>query len=83
MNQARAYKASPSKYAKDAGGQPYTSTEFNKGIEAWGFSVPNTPKDTDKNKAEWDKIIAQIQSKWTKQPDIRTKMVKMQNLMVQ
>jgi Skp family chaperone for outer membrane proteins len=84
LNQAREYKASEYRYTKDAGGQPYTSADFNKKVEAMGFSVPNTPKDTEKNKAEWDKLIAQIQTKMDNTgADIQTKMVQLQDLMGQ
>ncbi|MCR5814008.1 MAG: hypothetical protein K6G15_05915 [Desulfovibrio sp.] len=62
LNQAREYRASDQRYTKDAGGQPYTSPDFNKKVEDMGFTVPNTPKDTDQNKAEWDKLIAQLQT---------------------
>ena len=85
LNQARDYKASSERYTKDAGGKPYTPSEFNNYIEKeLGLSVPNTPKDTDKNKAEWDKLIAQIQTKMdTIGSDIQTKMVQLQDMMGQ
>ncbi|MCR5562396.1 MAG: USH1C-binding protein 1, partial [Desulfovibrio sp.] len=69
---------------KDAGGQPYTSKDFNEKVEGLGFSVPNTPKDTDKNKAEWDKLIAQLQTKLdTVGANIQTQMVQLQDFMGQ
>ena len=84
MNQAREYRASPSRYTKDAGGKPYTDKNFNKAVEGMGFSVPNTPKDTDKNKAEWDKLIAQLQTKLdTVGANIQTQMVQLQDFMGQ
>ena len=84
LNQAREYKASPDRYTKDAGGHPYTSPDFNKKVEDMGFSVPNTAGDTDKNKAEWDKLIAQIQTKMDNTgADIQTKMVQLQDFMGQ
>ena len=84
LNQAREYKASEYRYTKDAGGQPYTDPEFNKKVEAMGLSVPNTPKDTDKNKAEWDKLIAQLQTTMdTVGANIQTQMVQLQDFMGQ
>ena len=85
LNQAREYRSSSERYTKDAGGQPYTSKEFNNYIEKeLGLSVPNTPKDTEKNKAEWDTLIAQIQTKMdTVGADIQTKMVQLQDYMGQ
>ena len=84
LNQAREYKASPDRYTKDAGGKPYTDPAFNKKVEAMGLTVPNTPKDTDKNKAEWDKLIAQLQTKMdTVGANIQTQMVQLQDFMGQ
>ena len=84
MNQARDYKASPDRYTKDAGGKPYTDPEFNKKVEAMGLTVPNTPRDTEKNKAEWDKLIAQLQTKMdTQGANIQTQMVQLQDFMGQ
>ena len=84
MNQAREYRGSEYRYTKDAGGQPYTDKNFNKAVEGMGFSVPNTPKDTDKNKAEWDKLIAQLQTKLdTVGANIQTQMVQLQDFMGQ
>ena len=84
LNQAREYKGSSQRYTKDAGGEPYTSADFNKKVEGMGLSVPNTPRDTDKNKAEWDKLIAQIQTKMDNVgADLQTKMVQLQDLMGQ
>ncbi len=80
LNKAREYKSQNA--TKDATGTK-TSEEFNKAIESLGFSVPNSD-DKDKNQANWDKLIAQLQTKLdTVGSDIQTQMVKMQDMMGQ
>ncbi len=84
LNQAREYRNSEANYTKDAGGEPYTSKEFNKAIEGLGLSVPNKAGDKEGNNANWDKLIAQLQTKLdTVGSDIQTQMVKMQDMMGQ
>lgn len=84
LNQAREYRGSSSNYTKQAGGQPYTSSSFNKSVEAMGFSVPDIAGDKEKNDKQWDKLIAQIQTKMdTVGADIQTSMVQLQDMMGQ
>ncbi|MBQ7608445.1 MAG: hypothetical protein IJU76_10840 [Desulfovibrionaceae bacterium] len=84
LNQAREYKASDRNYTKQAGGEPYTSKEFNKAVEGMGFTVPDKAGDKEGNDKNWDKLIAQLQTKLdTVGSDIQTQMVKMQDLMGQ
>ena len=84
LNQARDYKASDRNYTKQAGGEPYTSSEFNKAVEGMGLSVPDKAGDKEANDKNWDKLIAQIQTKMdTVGADIQTKMVQLQDYMGQ
>ena len=55
----------------------------NAACDAAGISMP-TSSDKDKNKAEWDKVIAQLQTKMdTVGANIQTKMVQLQDFMGQ
>ncbi|MBR3663745.1 MAG: hypothetical protein IKN64_03720 [Desulfovibrio sp.] len=84
MNQAREYKGSSSNYTKQAGGEPYTSAEFNKAVEDMGFTVPDKAGDKEANDKNWEKLIAQLQTKMDNTgADIQTKMVQLQDLMGQ
>ena len=85
LNQARDYKGDSKNYTKDAGASTsYTSKEFNKGVEDLGFSVPNTAGDREANQKNWDKLIAQLQTKMDSTgADIQTKMVQLQDMMGQ
>lgn len=84
LNQAREYRGSSSNYTKQAGGQPYTSAEFNKAVEGMGLTVPDKAGDKEGNDKNWDKLIAQIQTKLdTVGSDIQTQMVKLQDMMGQ
>ena len=84
LNQAREYMSSSSNYTKQAGGQPYTSSDFNKKVEGMGLSVPDKAGDKEGNDKNWEKLIAQIQTKMdTVGADIQTKMVQLQDMMGQ
>ena len=84
MNQAREYRASDQKYTKDNGNYPYTSSDFNKAVESYGFSVPQNIDSKEANNAEWDKLIAQLQTKMdTVGANIQTQMVQLQDFMGQ
>ena len=81
LNQAREYASG--NYTKNAKDTSHTSSAFDKKIQDLGFSVPND-SDKDKNKAQWDKLIAQIQTKMdTVGADLQTKMVQLQDMMGQ
>ncbi len=55
----------------------------NAACDAAGISMP-TSSDKDKNKAEWDKVIAQLQTKMdTVGANIQTQMVQLQDFMGQ
>ncbi len=65
-----------------AGVKPYTSAEFYKAAEGMGFSVPDKARDKEENNKNWEKLIAQIQTKLdTVGADIQTKMVQLQDCM--
>ena len=84
MNQAREYRGSSSNYTKQAGGTPYTSSDFNKAVEGMGFSVPDKAGDKEGNDKNWDKLIAQLQTKLdTVGANIQTQMVQLQDFMGQ
>ena len=84
MNQAREYRGSDKNYTKQAGGQPYTSKEFNTAVEGMGFSVPDKAGDKEGNDKNWDKLIAQLQTKLdTVGANIQTQMVQLQDFMGQ
>jgi 1,2-phenylacetyl-CoA epoxidase catalytic subunit len=84
LNQARDYKASDKNYTKQAGGEPYTSKEFNKAVEDLGLTVPDKAGDKKANDLNWDKLIAQLQTKMdTVGANIQTQMVQLQDFMGQ
>ena len=84
MNQAREYRGSDKNYTKQAGGQPYTSKDFNTKVEGLGFSVPDKAGDKEGNDKNWDKLIAQLQTKLdTVGANIQTQMVQLQDFMGQ
>lgn len=84
LNQAREYKGSDRNYTKQAGGEPYTSKDFNKAIEGMGLTVPDKAGDKEANDKNWDKLIAQLQTKMDSTgADIQTQMVKLQDFMGQ
>ena len=84
LNQAREYKGSSSNYTKQAGGQPYTSKDFNEKVEGMGLSVPDKAGDKEGNDKNWDKLIAQLQTKMdTMGANIQTQMVQLQDFMGQ
>ncbi|MBQ9452182.1 MAG: USH1C-binding protein 1 [Desulfovibrio sp.] len=84
LNQARDYKASDKNYTKQAGGEPYTSKEFNKVVEGLGLTVPDKAGDKKANDLNWDKLIAQLQTKMdTVGANIQTQMVQLQDFMGQ
>ncbi len=57
--------------------------EVNAACDKMGISMPSS-SDKDKNGQEWDKVIAQLQTKLdTVGSDIQTQMVKMQDMMGQ